>query len=80
MEFATKPTKDFTFNYFFWFNLRTGFVYKDIWEILNDGPKTVFVTNIDFKNKNDQNRFKYLIKRNKYTLISLELISLNIRV
>ena len=38
-------------------------------EIPSDRPKKVFVTNIDFKNKNDQNRLKFFIKRSKYTLI-----------
>ena len=43
-------------------------------------PKKKFVTNIDHKNKNNQNRFKCFIKRSKYTLISLGLINLDIRV
>ena len=49
-------------------------------EIHWDKPKIVFVTNIDFKNKNDQNKLKYFVKKNKYTLISLWLINLDIRI
>ena len=42
--------------------------------------KNFFVTNIDFKNKNDQNRLKCFIKRSKYTFIPLGLINLDIKV
>ena len=53
---------------------------KYVREISQDRPKKVFVTNIDLKNKNDQNRLKCFIKISKYTLIPLGLINLDIRI
>ena len=53
---------------------------KRLREIPWDRPKNVSVTNIHLKNKNDQNRLKFFIKRSKYTLIPLGLINLDIRV
>ena len=49
-------------------------------EIPYDRSKIVFVTNIDIRNRNDQNRLKFFIKRSKYTLIPLRLINLDIKV
>ena len=43
-------------------------------------PKIFFVTNIDLKNKNDQNKLKCFIKGSKYTRILIGLINLNFRV
>ena len=42
--------------------------------------KIFFITIIDLKYKNDQNKLKYFIKRSKYILIPLELINVDIRV
>ena len=53
---------------------------KRLREIPWDRPKNVSVTNIHLKNKNDQNRLNFFIKRSKYTLIPLGLINLDIRV
>ena len=53
---------------------------KQTKEISQDRPKKVFVTNIDLKTKNDQNRLKCSIKRSKYTFIPLGLINLDIKV
>lgn len=49
-------------------------------EISYNKPKKRFATIIELKNKNDQNRLKFFIKRNKYTLIPLRLINLYVRV
>ena len=48
-------------------------------EILYD-QKSFFVTNIDLKNENDQNKLNFFIRRIKYTLIPLGLINLDIKV
>ena len=55
-------------------------IIKHFREISYDRPKIFFVTNIDFKNKNNQNTLKCFIKRSKYTLIPIRLINLDIRV
>ena len=52
---------------------------KNSWEIPWKDVKKFLSQILTLKIKYDQNRLKYFIKKNKYTLIPLGLINLDIR-